>query len=131
MGNIDIVVVTESKLDSSFPSQLFAMDVYIQFRADRNADVGRVLIYVRQDIPCREINCHSPEKNFEGIFLEINLRKTKWLIFGGYNNMKSNINAFFRNLGQVLEHNMCRLENFLLIGDFNSEITEIEMKDFL
>ena len=25
---------------------------------------------------------------------------------------------------------MCRLENFLLLGDSNSEITEIEMKDF-
>ena len=62
--------------------------------------------------------------------MEINLRKTIWLIFGAYNNMKSNINAFLRNLGPVLDHNMRRLENFLLIGDFNSEITEIEMKDF-
>ena len=44
--------------------------------------------------------------------------------------MKSNINAFLRNLSPVLDHNMCRLENFLLIGDFNSELTEIEMKDF-
>ena len=49
-GNIDIFVVTESKLDSSFPSQQFAMDGYIQFRADRNADGGGVVIYVRQDI---------------------------------------------------------------------------------
>ena len=45
--------------------------------------------------------------------------------------MKSNINALLRNLGPVVvDHIMCRLENFLLIGDFNSEITEIEMKDF-
>ena len=39
-----------------------------------------------------------------------------------------NVNAFLRNLGPVLDHNICRLENFLLIGDLNSEITEI-MKD--
>ena len=128
--NIDIFVVTESKLDSSFPSQQFSMDGYIQFRADRNAGGGGVLVYVRQDILCGEINCHSLEKNFERMFLEINLGKTKWLIFGGYNNMKTNINAFLRNLGPVLDHNMYRLENFLLIGDFNSEITEIELKDF-
>ena len=54
----------------------------------------------------------------------------KWLVFGGYNNVKSNINAFLRILGQVLDANMSRLENFLLLGDFNSEITEIYMKDF-
>ena len=62
--------------------------------------------------------------------MEINLRKTKWPVFGGYNNVKSNINAFLRKLGQVLDANMSRLENFLLLGDFNSEITEIDMKDF-
>ena len=39
-GNADIFVFTESKLDDSFPSQQFAMDGYIQFRADRNADGG-------------------------------------------------------------------------------------------
>ena len=105
------------------------MDGYIQFRADRNADGGGVLIYARKDIPRREINFHSLEKNFEGICLGINLRKTKWLIFRGYNNTKSNINDFLRNLGPVLDHNMCRLENFLLLGDFNSEISEIEMKN--
>ena len=128
--NIDIFVITESKLDDSFPSKQFAINGYIQFRADRDADGGAVLIYVREDIPCREINCHKLENTFEGIFLEVNLRKTKWLVFGGYNNVKSNINAFLRILGQVLDANMSRLENFLLLGDFNSEITEIDMKDF-
>ena len=62
--------------------------------------------------------------------MEVDLRKTKWLVFGGYNTVKSNINAFLRKLGQILDENMSRLENFLLLGDFNSEITEIDMKDF-
>ena len=98
------------------------MDGYLQFRADRNADRG--LYSFTSDIPCGEINSNSLEKDFERMFLAINLRKTKWLIFAGYNNMKSNINAFLRNLGPVLDHNMCRFENFLLTGDFNSEITK-------
>ena len=67
-GNADIFVVTESKLDDTFPSQQFAMDGYIQFRSDRNADGGGVLIYVKQDIPCREITSYSIEMNFKGIF---------------------------------------------------------------
>ena len=59
--NIDIFVITESKLDDSFPSKQFAINGYIQFRADRDADGGEVLIYVREDIPCIEINCHKLE----------------------------------------------------------------------
>ena len=38
--NIDIFVITESKLDDSFPSKQFAINGYIQFRADRDADGG-------------------------------------------------------------------------------------------
>ena len=32
--------------------------------------------------------------NFEGIFLELNLRKSKWLLFGGYNPHKDSISDF-------------------------------------
>ena len=66
----------------------------------------------------------------EGIFLEINLRKTKWLFFAGYNNCKPNIGNFLRSIGPTLDYYMCRLENFILLGDFNSEITENLMKEF-
>ena len=86
-GTLDIVVVTESKLDESFPQQQFLMEGYnLPFRADRNGNRGGILIYVREDIPCREIEKnHSTERNLEGIFLELNLRKSKILLFGGYN----------------------------------------------
>ena len=91
---------------------------------------GGVLIYVKEGIPCRELKSNTRIENVEGIFLEINLRKMKWLLFGGYNYSKSNINAFLGNIGPTLEHYMSNLENFILLGDFNSEINEIAMKNF-
>ena len=129
-GNLDIFVLTESKIDASFPSLQFAMDGYTMFRADRNANGGGVLIYIRDDIPCRQLISHPLDKSLEGICLEINLTKSKWLLFGGYNHEKSNIHAFLRGLSPILDHYMCRLNNFLLIGDFNSETTETAMNDF-
>ena len=54
-GNLDILVVTESKLDDSFPIEQFHMDGYLPpFRADRDKEGGGVIIYVRDDIPCTE-----------------------------------------------------------------------------
>ena len=52
------------------------------FRLDRNKFGGGVLIYVREDIPCKQLTKHILPDNIEGIFVEINLRKTKWLLFG-------------------------------------------------
>ena len=131
-GNLDILVITESKLDSSFPSQQFAIEGYaLPYRIDRDAGCGGgVLIYVREDIPCREFTNHAIDNNIEGIFLEINLRKTKWLLFGGYNHNKSNITNFLSNLGPILDHHMSKFDNILLLGDFNSETTELRMNEF-
>ena len=130
-GNIDILVITESKLDGSFPSQQFAIEAYsLPYRFDRNANGGGVIIYVREDIPCKELTTHSCSSDMEGIFLEVNLRKTKWLVFGGYNNSKVNIDIFLTKLGPILDQYMSKFDNFLLLGDFNSETHEIGMIEF-
>ena len=127
-GNLDILIVTESKLDESFPDDQFCMEGYSPpFRADRDAIGGGVIIYVRNDIPCRKVIDHPPTRNLEGIFLELNLRKTKWLLFGGYNPTKGNI---LNLLGPVLDHYMIKYDNFLILGDFNSEMSENAMKEF-
>ena len=130
-GNVDILVITESKLDNTFPIQQFVIEGYnLPYRLDKNASSGGVIIYIREDIPARELTYCTIPKIIEGIFLEINLRKTKWLLFGGYNNIKSNIGHFLDNLGAILDQYMCKYENILLLGDFNSEINEIRMSDF-
>ena len=76
-GNLDILAITESKLDQSYPANMFDIEGYTQpFRRDRNANGGGILVYVREGIPCRELKGKSGAENLEGIFLEINLRKT-------------------------------------------------------
>ena len=131
-GNLDIIVVTEPKLDESFPQQQFKIEGYnLPFRLGRNSNGGGILVYVREDIPCREIEKrHSSKPNLEGIFLELNLRRSKILLFGGYNYNKSNIDTFLGNLGEILDQYLSKFEHFLLLGDFNSEIHEPSISNF-
>ena len=130
-GNLDILVITESKLDESFPNGQFCMEGFSPpFRLDRNANGGGVLIYVRDDITCRELKNHPPLNNLEGIFLELNLKKSKWLLFGGYNPSKENIAYFVKTLSPVLDHYMPKYDHFILLGDFNSEMRENAMSEF-
>ena len=73
---------------------------------------------------------HPAPINFEGIFFEINLKNRKWLVFGGYNPDKHHINHFLSNMGPILDFYMAKYDNFLLLGDFNSEMSDTRMIDF-
>ena len=55
-GNVDILVITEYKIDSTFLSTEFYTDGYAEpFRCDRNKNGGGVIIFIRGDIPCKEL----------------------------------------------------------------------------
>ena len=76
---IDILVVTESKLDDTFPDSQFHIPGYkVPFRKDRNELGGGIIDFVRDDIPCKNLDARIPE-DIEALYLEINLRHTKWL----------------------------------------------------
>ena len=76
-------MITETKVDSSFPKAQFKIEGFsMHFRVDRNRFHGGVLIYVQEDIPCKQLNKHKLPDDIVGIFIEINLRKVKWLLFG-------------------------------------------------
>ena len=73
-GNLDILVITETKLDHTFPEKQFLIPGYRKpFRRDRNKYGGGVMIYVREDIPCDILVKHKTPTNIEAIFVEINL----------------------------------------------------------
>ena len=131
-GKIDILVITESKLDNTYLTNQFLIDGFsAPFRKDRDSGGGGgVIIYVREDIPCRQLKSHNTPDNFEGIVLEINLRKVKWLLFGGYNPYKENTANFLTKLTPILDHYLSKYDNYILIGDFNSEINEEVMMEF-
>ena len=75
---IDIFLISETKLDSSFQSGQFVIKGYsTALRLDRNQNEGGLLFYVREDIPCKILNEYALEKPIENFFVEINLRLRK------------------------------------------------------
>ena len=74
-GNIDVLLVTETKLDSSFPrAQFFIQGFTDPYRLDRNKHGGGIILYIREDIPSKLI---ESEGNIESLFVELNIRKKK------------------------------------------------------
>ena len=55
-NNIDVLVIQETKLDATFPEGQFLIPGFKKpFRRDRDKNGGGILIYVRNDIPSREV----------------------------------------------------------------------------
>ena len=64
-------------------------------RLDRDIHVGDLMLFVRGNIPCKLL---SLENNpMEVFYVEINLRKTKWLLCSSYNPSKSNTNFYLEH----------------------------------
>ena len=62
-GKIDILVMTETKADSTFRLNQFPIQGYSKpYRFDNNRNGGGVFLYVREDAPSRELKFqNTPE----------------------------------------------------------------------
>ena len=125
-NNLDILIISETKINSSFPTVQFQIG-YTTYRLDRNANGGGILLYIREDIPSTLLNF---DMSIESFYIEINIRKKKWLLVGTYNPNKSLISNHLKEIGKNLDNYSSKYDNFILLGDLNSEPTESAVKDF-
>ena len=49
---------------------------------DRNKNGDGVIIFVKYDIPSKEIKVNFLPSDIECMFVELNIRKVKWLVVG-------------------------------------------------
>ena len=133
MGKVDILLISESKIDDSFPKSQFSIPGFsIPYRKDRDGAGGGILLYIRQDIPSKLLNnFHSTfDTKYENMFVEINLHKRKWLIGGSYNPAKATILEHTNYLSKSLDYFSAFYENIIILGDFNSEPGESAISEF-
>ena len=129
--NIDLLIVSETKLDDTYPKGQFRIEGYSKpIRLDRNRHGGGIMIFSRDDLPCHELKSHVLPSDVECTFLEMRIRQSKWLIVTGYNPHKKHISYFLSHVGRELDKYLPKYENLLLLGDWNSAVTEHEMADF-
>ena len=131
MQHIDILVLTETKLDDTFPTAQFLVNGFSEpYRLDRNRKGGGVMVYIREDIPSKLLDKHVFPYDMEGLFVELNFRKCKWLLFGTYHPPSQADIYYFDNLDKAFD-TYSSYEKRLLIGDFNTETSEPRIDSFI
>ena len=87
---VDILMLSETKLDSTFPSIQFLINGFsVPHRLDQNSKGGGILLYVRDKIIVLPLNRYSLKPHTEILLFELNLRKQKWLVCCSYNPHKN------------------------------------------
>ena len=86
-NTLDILFVSETKLDESFPKHQFNVTGFKSHRADRNSHGGGIMSYIRDDIPHRRRHDFEDivKSPVETIILKAMIRNETWLFTCPYN----------------------------------------------
>ena len=123
-GIFNILTITETKLDDTFPLSQFHIDGFsTHYRLDRNRNRGGTITYITEDISSKLITKHCFPKDIEALFIELNLRKCKWLLCGLYHPPSQKDQYFFDNIDKALDV-YSTYEKVILGGTFVSQIDE-------
>ena len=100
---VHILVCTETKLDDFFTDAKFSIVGFkAPVRLDRTASGGGIIVYIRDSIPSKFLGNLPSDEDSEGLFIELNLRNTKWILFAGYNPRRVRISPFLSNIEHML-----------------------------
>ena len=123
------MLVSETKIDDSFSIGNFLKDGFsTPYRLDANFNGSGLMLSVREDIPSNLVEAET--RPVEGFYIELNLRNDKWLLNCSYNPHKNNIGNHLKMLSYFLDSHSSTNEKVLILGDFNVEADDQNMKTF-
>ena len=128
---LDYFVISETKLDSSFPFSQFHLGDYELWNCkDRNKSQGGLIEFVKKGIITKILK--DLETNLsETICTEITISKKRWLCMSVCRPSSStNIDTFFAELAIFLSKAVNKFDNLIIMDDFNLDITKEDWSGF-
>ena len=123
------MVISETKLDDSFPESRFKILGYSSpFRLDRDQNRRGIMVFVHENITAKFLSFE--DKPIEVLFIKLNFRKKKRFVSCSYNPNKNNISSHLQRLRNSLDLYSAKYENIILIGDFNESPEDSRMELF-
>ena len=72
-NKVDILLISQTKLDSSFPLNQFHTDGFTTpYRLDKNQNDGGITLDKREEIPSKSLTETKLDNEVENIFIEVN-----------------------------------------------------------
>ena len=118
MRDIDILMVTETKLDDSLPVSQFEIDGFsTPFRLDQNKNGGGgILLYIRSYTVASKLNNYIFPNGIEAFFIEINIKGNKWLTCCSYNPITIFVSVQLDHIAKGIDIYFKKYEKIMLIS---------------
>ena len=126
--DFDIFLISESKLDSTFPNAQFKITGFKIFRYDRNRFGGGLLLYVNDKIPSKILDKHSISTDTELIAVKFYQNKRKWLSLCVYKPQSPNDLFFDEAISAITNEFSAQYEHIVIFGDFNMSVENSRFK---
>ena len=98
----DVFLVSESKLDYTFPSNQFRINGCKTFRLDCNRFGGGLILDINENISCKPLQEHIHLPNFEVFAIEFYQNNQKLLLLRLYKAPNQKMSDFIQNLSSIL-----------------------------
>jgi exonuclease III len=118
---VDLLIISEPKLDKSFNDNLFSVDGYKVQRRDKNQYGGGLLTFIRSDFPAWRKHSLESEQ-IETLCHEVYISNRKWLIAGAYKPPSMSNNQFTGHFSRFADRSLTHNEHMLLFGDLNFDM---------
>lgn len=110
-------MISEIKIENSFPAANLLIHGFSQpYMIDRNSSGGRIIFYVREDIPS-----NLTKIDFflmEGLYIDLKLRKEKWFINCSYNHHRNVISNHLEVMDELLDFHFSLYNSIINLGEF-------------
>jgi len=116
---LDLLVLSETKLDGSYQQGLLKIDGYESIRQDKRSNSGGIMIYITKEIPFNTFNINVFNDDIESLSIEMTVGDQKILLIGVYKNPKMEVIKFRNDFEEMCETAFNKHENVIIIGDMN------------
>ena len=124
-------LISESKIDSTFPNMQFKINGYNLFRSDRSRFGGGLILYLNEEMSCRFLNNHPVVPNVEIICIKFHQLKRKWLLLGCYKPPTQSDLKFIALITKNVDFYLQKFENLFIIGNLNMTTDNTHLNDLL
>ena len=97
-------MIKETKLDENFPRESLKIPGHkMPYQKDCNIHGGQIMFFAREDTPLEELTSVKSRENIKGLFVEINVSNSQWLLFTTYKSPSLWKEKFLKLLAMPLE----------------------------
>jgi len=118
-----IVFLTETKIDSSYPNSQFKQDGYNMYRKDRAKGGGGVMAYISSNLPSKKLKLPKNFNTVEALAIQSKLGRHNALLLGLYRSQKATGRDYYlrleNELHDVISWASIQSELLIVTGDLN------------